>query len=482
MSPSADDTPHNDRLPTQAQESKDSASSIVALIDQLSSHSSVQSLKAVIHGKEQLKKELESTRNAYVRNLEELALQRLRWDTEKTAFEAKAQEQGKQYNKVKDDKVTAYRKLRDEQDNAARLRSTIQSLEEEVKRAIAKNKKYEVRITDLERGMADQTEQLRDVQEKEATLKEELQSAKHNLLTQSEVLVRAEDSLASFRSFTATLIPLEDEISSISEMLDSAFSDALNLFKVSLGCDLHNDRLKESRSWDRVRDHPSVDRLIPLPASNSAHAKRMRTAAGLAIYARALSKHVFRQTYLTVNDSTERVLHTLQAANATQDVFVRAVLLKVLPEQQRQCQEECATHAVDEVLVAVGGWLSADQRATFKSRLGHLTSVLCGEWQRVQVLNERVEPCLSIKTPDDWLPLPTLGDPVAVDDGAGSRGRQTRQQDTHTELSASEMVKILWPAFLAFSPEQAAEEEEIPPVLIHHGYALTRVDVQGAAD
>ncbi|KAG7106932.1 hypothetical protein HYQ45_018359 [Verticillium longisporum] len=233
MSPSADDTPHNDRLTTQAQGSKDSASSIVALIDQLSSHSSVQSLKAAVHDKEQLKKELESTRNAYVRNLEELALQRFRWDTEKTAFEAKAQEQSKQYNKVKDDKVTAYRKLRDEQDNATRLRSTIQSLEEDVKRAIANNKKDEVRITDLEKGMADQTEQLRDVQKKEATLREDLQSTKHNLLTQSEVLARAEDSLASFRSFTATLIPLEDEISSISEVLDSAFNDALGLFKIA---------------------------------------------------------------------------------------------------------------------------------------------------------------------------------------------------------------------------------------------------------
>ncbi|KAL9948559.1 hypothetical protein ACHAO5_001659 [Verticillium nonalfalfae] len=328
MSPSADNTPHNNRLPTQAQGPKDSASSLVELIDQLSSHSSVQSLKAVVHGKEQLKKELESTRTAYARNLEELALQRSRWDTEKTTFEAKAQEQSKQYNKVKDDKVTAYRKLKAEQTSTAELRSKIESLEEDVRRAIANSKKDEVRITDLEKGMADQTEQLRDVQKKKATLKEELQSTKHNLLTQSAVLARAEDSLASFRSFTATLIPLEDEISNISEVLDSAFNDALNLFKVSLGCDLHDDRLKESRSWDRVRDHPSIDRLIPLPASNSAHAKRMRTAAGLAIYVRALSKHVFRQTYLTVDDSTERVLRTLQAANATQDVFVRAVLLK----------------------------------------------------------------------------------------------------------------------------------------------------------
>ncbi|KAM0274953.1 hypothetical protein ACHAQH_007721 [Verticillium albo-atrum] len=335
MPPSADNTPHNERRPAQAQGPKDSASSVVALIDQLSSHSSVQSLKAVVQGKEQLKKELENTQTAYVRNLEELALQKSRWDTEKKMFEMKAQEQSKQYNKVMDDKVAAYRKLRAEQDYTAVLRSKIESLEEDVRRAVANNKKDEVRLRDLEKGMADQTEQLRDVQKKEATLKEELRSTNHKLLTQSEVLARAEDSLASFRSFTATLTPLEDEISSISEVLGSAFNDALGLFRLSLGCDFNDDRLKESRSWDRVRDHPSIDHLIPLPASNSAHAKRMRTVAGLAIYARALAKHVFRQTYLTVDDSTERVLRTLQAANPTQDVFVRAVLLKVLPEQQR---------------------------------------------------------------------------------------------------------------------------------------------------
>lgn len=44
------------------------------------------------------------------------------------------------------------------------------------------------------------------------------------------------------------------------------------------------------------------------------------------------------------------------------------------------------------------------------------------------------------------------------------------------------MVKIVWPAFLATSLESLAEKEDGPSDLIHHGYVLTRADVQGAAE
>jgi hypothetical protein len=275
-----------------------------------------------------------------------------------------------------------------------------------------------------------------------------------------------------------------------SEMLGSSFKEASDLFRSFFGCDLDGDRLQDSRSWDRIRNHTAIQRGIPLPASNSVHAKQMRPIAGLVIYARALAEYVFRPTYLSVGTGADDILDALPAANSFQDTLVRAVLLEVLPDHQRKRRDACAERVVEEVLVVLAAWLPADQHATFKSRLDHLTSVLCGQWQRVQKLHERVEPCFDFEAPDDWQTLPRWTNPVPSDNSArtmqprqGNIERQPKQQEPESAaLSTGDLVKVVWPAFLATNLEHSTDEEEGTSDLVHHGYVLTRADVRGAAN
>lgn len=274
------------------------------------------------------------------------------------------------------------------------------------------------------------------------------------------------------------------------DSLGSTFSAATALFKVVLSHDLSEDRLKDSRFWDRARDHGAIQRMIPLPASNSTPAKRMRTIAGLAIFSRALENFVFQPSYLSVGSDMKQALDALPGANLDQDSFVRAVLLKVLPDQQNICRDMCAERVADEVVAALSGWVPADEHATFKSRLGHITRDLCVNWQRVQKLHERVEPSFVFETLDDWKPLPTLLDPLPSSNGVevtpphhGRRDSQPGPQElAPVTLTTTEVLKVVWPAFLATTLEQPADDEESTSDLVHHGYVLTRADTEGAAN
>ncbi|KAK2778387.1 hypothetical protein CKAH01_11784 [Colletotrichum kahawae] len=117
--------------------------------------------------------------------------------------------------------------------------------------------------------------------------------------------------------------------------------------------------------------------------------------------------------------------------------------------------------------------------------------MLCGAWRRVQRLQERVEPCFTFETLDDWQQLPPWIDTVPLANRAKvspSRqekgGRQPLQETPKlVGFLTQDVVKVVWPAFLSVGLEQAAEEEEggvSDPVC--HGYVFTRAGVQDAVD
>ncbi|KAK1688955.1 hypothetical protein BDP55DRAFT_546950 [Colletotrichum godetiae] len=211
----------------------------------------------------------------------------------------------------------------------------------------------------------------------------------------------------------------------------------------------------------------------------------MRAVAGLIICARALAIHVFRPTYLSMSSDVEELLGAPAAVKPSQESFVRAVLHKVLPEQQRKRGERCSELVVDEVFAAVASLVPVDQHAMFRSRLCQLMNSLRGSWQRVQRLDERVEPCLVLKTPYDWQPLPRSIGIVAPHNHTtpttpclGDKEPQTQLKELKPAvLSTSEIVKVVWPAFLT-----TVDDEAVAPDPVCYGYVLTRAGVQDAED
>ncbi|ROT35424.1 hypothetical protein SODALDRAFT_320757 [Sodiomyces alkalinus F11] len=462
----------------------------ISVVNKLSSDKSFQGMKDIALHNNKLRKELDETTTAYNRNLGELTRLTVDRHAEKARFEKTIQEQAKQHIKATEEKAAAYRKLKGEQDTATGLREKIKALENDVKRSIATVKSHEDHAAKLVKTVTTQEEKL-DLASKEISkLQKDLQSANNKLKSQSEALMTAQNELASFRSCTATLTHLRVVRPKISQMLAMTFNEATDLFRAFLGHDMGEDQLQNPRCWDRIRDHAAIQRAIPLPASNSAPAKRMRVIAGLSIYARALASFVLQPTYLSLGTGADNMLDMLPGANLYQDELVRSVLLAVLPDQQKTRRDECADLAVEEVVAAVAGIVPAEQHAPFKLKLSHLTGELCSNWQLVQRLKERVGPCFALENLDDWQPLPRWPGPSPSGNSTkstpprqgGKESQPKRPESEPATFSVGDVVKVVWPAFVDVTADQAEDGEENPSDLIHHGYMLTRGDAQDAAN
>lgn len=268
-----------------------------------------------------------------------------------------------------------------------------------------------------------------------------------------------------------------------SKMLGSLFKDTYALFKEFLEVDLDKNCLEDSKSWERTRGHAAIHYAFPLPASNLTPAKKMRVVAGLAIYSRTLTTHVFRLNYLSLNPDVEEALETLHTKDVLQGTLVRAVLLKVLPDLQKTNREACAKSVVNEVYEVLAGLMPLNLHVKFKARLGQLTKTLCGDWEAVQTVHERIQPCFALESEDDWKRLPSVPDSAAqTANGAKPTQRQKegkqhqlRYQDPETSIISKEtLAKVVWPAFLAI-------EEDGTPELVSCGYVILPADFEDAA-
>lgn len=187
----------------------------MSFIGKVCADKSFQKLKAVVSDHDTLQKELSDTRTAYGKNLEELTRLTANWNTEKEKLEKKIEEQSKQYQKVHEDKVTACRKHKAEQDTVTGLNAKVKSLEEDVKRSINSNKKHEARIAKLEGVISEREKQLATVKDEVVTLKGKVNSTNEQLAAQSDALKQTQERLAIFQSHTAVLKPLEDDRSNM---------------------------------------------------------------------------------------------------------------------------------------------------------------------------------------------------------------------------------------------------------------------------
>ncbi|KAH0421789.1 hypothetical protein CcaCcLH18_13226 [Colletotrichum camelliae] len=452
MAPKANhDTPKTGP-PANGQRPEDVLDEFVSCIGRFCTEKSFRDLKDLVSGHDALQRKLVDTETAYKKNLEEFMRLSADRDAEKEAFKKKTEEQTQEHNKIQKDKGTAYQKLKAEQEITKELTEKIKSLEDEVQRSIAESKRQGDRATTLGNTNATLSKDLKEAKDIIAKLNAKLKAIKNEISIQSKDLTAAESKLAEIRSHTATLTVLDTVRTDIYNMLASSFQDALALFKEFLGHDIGRAQLQDMKSWDRVRDHAAIQRAIPIPASNSVNGKKMRAVAGLIICGRALAIHVFRPTYLSMGSDVEELLRALAMAKPSQEMFVRAVLHEVFPEQQRMRGDRCSELVVNK---------------------------------RIQRLDEKIEPCFVLKTPYDWQPLPKWIDAVAPDNytrattpGEGNKEHQTQQKDSKpVMLSASEIVKIVWPAFLTTADDEAGASDPVCP-----GYVLTRAEVQGAED
>ncbi|KAL6405718.1 uncharacterized protein AUP68_10855 [Ilyonectria robusta] len=274
-------------------------------------------------------KDLRATRDklstAYDQNIQALTRAENKWQSE----------HGKREETIRAKQV-AEKHLEDEKARSQKLNNQVQALEKEVKRAIATTKAKEVEIGKLINTEKSQADDLEKAERERTKLDGELQSKRNQLTSKTTELDRVQEDLKVIQSFVIDLVSLADKRVIIRDLLVNFFHIALKHMEAFMCNDLDDACLTDSSVWKKTRMRlSSQQQQIPLPASNSALAKRMRVVAGLAIFGKALAKHIFRSTYTTLDGELDDVLYELDNQNPLHEMYLRAVLLKVLPERQR---------------------------------------------------------------------------------------------------------------------------------------------------
>jgi hypothetical protein len=245
---------------------------------------------------------------------------------------------------------------------------------------------------------------------------------------------------------------------------------------------LEDSCLANRQVWKAINNHPLIPGELPLPNTNSLSAKDMRVAAGLLVFARSVARRILRPTYLLQDGGIDSVLPALAEHDAYQEAYLRAALLKVLPDRQSQVREVGIRMAVQEVLDAVAGWIPEAEIQEFRSNLEEVAHNIADSWSRVQVLEENIKPSFKRGQLQAWKPLPAQptmrpANPAAAQSQHKSARPQTKQEPAGTTRQADEAVDVsIWPAFLHMGAEQADK------ALVFHGFGLTPSQVAGAEE
>lgn len=388
-----------------------------------------------------------------------------------------------------------------------------------MKRAIATTKAKEVQIgklTNIERSQADDLEK---AQTERTRLEGELQSKREQLTLKTTELDRVQESFKVVRSFVIDLASLADKkvimyvrtpssssrcVYSLCQLLISLhrrdllanfFHIALKHIEAFMYNDLDNAYLTNTSAWKKTRMQVSSQQQIPLPASNSTFAKQIRVVAGLVIFGKALAKYIFRSTYITLGGELDDVLSDLDTQNPLHEMYLRAVLLKVLPETQRKNQGIAVKSVVADVSDALSVLVPPSQQGEFDSRLKQVSDEICQDWLQVQQLQESVRPSFSFDFPAEWQPLPPPFAQLASTPSSSTSsstqsptqqkkgGRQSQQQPTPNpqSLTNEAFKEVAWPAFLVPTPEQVQDADDANVwVLVYQGYVLTKTQAKGA--
>lgn len=250
--------------------------------------------------------------------------------------------------------------------------------------------------------------------------------------------------------------------------------------------DIDEDLPADAELWKGIGAYPSIQRVVPLLRSNSDMAKAMRVAASLAVLARATARYITRPTYLVQDDGIDYALRALTKQNMDHEMYVRATLLMVLPEQQKECGRKGIQMAVKEVENAVGGWVPENGRHGFSSELKSALERIADSWSRIQILAENVWPHWDTTYGEDWGPLPALPSVEPVDmtwtqvpqKGAKGRGKQAASKPEAAASGPPAPVgPIEIPIWPSFAYQGAGGEKPLYP-----GFGLSQSQLASAEE
>ncbi|RWA12567.1 hypothetical protein EKO27_g2532 [Xylaria grammica] len=242
--------------------------------------------------------------------------------------------------------------------------------------------------------------------------------------------------------------------------------------------DLPEEVLAETHTFDDIRD---LIAPIPLPASNSVPAKKVRVAAFLRSLGSRLADQLFLPFYISYNgsqnpssviDPITLLLSNLSESDPKRELHLRSVLLAISPEEQRDVASKRAIAIADEVYTNLVELVLEGEQDNFLRDIRHLCALAAKSWDRLRSLKEKIEPFTVTEedTEKYWLPAELDGSSVnkkSQPNGLGSK------PSLHS-LKSAKKVTLVWPGFsygsevlkqgfmLLDSQVERAEEEARP--------------------
>ncbi|KAH7182017.1 hypothetical protein DER46DRAFT_70451 [Fusarium sp. MPI-SDFR-AT-0072] len=469
------------------QDTSDAINQLVSLLHQYCSEGGFNTLKGVVGENEELKRDKAKLQTAYDTNIQALSRYQTEFERQKVDFEKQLGSQKAQNEAILKAKQAADESNKKRQAELTALQEKLEMQSSSAKQLVNEIKKKESTINALEATNASQQENLTKAEKESATFQSAQDSMKKQVDGLTTSLDEARGRLTTFHSFVVKLDNFEARRAEVGDALDSILRNALSFVESSIGIALDEACLTDIAVWGRLRNHASIQRTIPLPASNSPAAKQMRVAAGLRIYSMALADHVFRSTYLTQNSDFEDVLRDLETEDPLHEAFTRAVLLKIQPARQARNREARAKMVADQVSDAIADLVPSSQKETLKARLYQVSWEACNGWLVIQQLLEPVRPVFSLHMPGDWVPLPSsvpqrnskagssgvAREPLAT--RVENQGQQTQRPSAESQpIEIDDIMQVVWPAFYVPSSQQEDDVGDQVPEFVHRGHVITR--------
>ncbi|KAJ4156077.1 hypothetical protein LMH87_001291 [Akanthomyces muscarius] len=401
-------------------------------------------------------------------NLASIAEQRNKWDADRNIVLRELQDQK--------DKVQS---LRSAETKAETLDRQIKDQEKSILTQVETIKKKSAEISRQQTLYEKTKEELDKEKSSRTALSSSLQTAKQDMARNKLELTNANASLATLQSFVVPLQPVADAKAQIKVALSDIFHRFLDLYKAELTIDVAADAAPVA----------AIEKLgIPLPASNSSAAKQMRVVAALAVTGEALAKYVFQQALVDPDGNLHRVLRHLAVEDAEHEAYVRAVLLRLFKElpdnKQRAMQSGGIASAVGDIVDALEPWAP---RARLEEKVRLLCEGAAEAWSLALEIENKIEAVFLFQVPEDWRAVPlekkstTIG-AASISQNSKSQantpkqpaGTAQTQQYNPASLSKKQVAKVVWPVFMALTPD------EDDPEIVCCGYVLTKAQIREA--
>ncbi|TGJ87784.1 hypothetical protein E0Z10_g901 [Xylaria hypoxylon] len=219
--------------------------------------------------------------------------------------------------------------------------------------------------------------------------------------------------------------------------------------------DLPEEILADTQVFDEIRD---LIAPIPLPASNSISAKKVRVAAFLRSLGSQLAHQIFLPFYMSHGgnqnpsagiDAITLLLSNLSETDPKRELHLRSVLLAISPEEQMRLANQKADGIADDICTNLGDLVSIGQQSNCFRDVQTLCRLAVKSWDTLRPLKEKIEPFM--ETDEDtekyWLPAELdVGSMNKKPQANGTQNGLGSKPSLHSLKSAKKVI-LVWPGF-----------------------------------